>query len=90
MIKLHRYWIIFATSSYSPLPGGMRLGCGVSAYNREDALTVLKEKTFKGSDLPVIKSIEEDIDITTLDQEHIRPNMGVVTIRGVWFPLGYD
>jgi hypothetical protein len=28
----------------------------------------------------------EDIDISLLDQNHVIPNMGVVTFKGVWFP----
>jgi len=28
----------------------------------------------------------ENIDIRLLDQEHVVPNIGMVTFRGIWFP----
>jgi hypothetical protein len=30
--------------------------------------------------------VTEDVDIQTLDQGHVLPNMGVPSERGVWFP----
>jgi hypothetical protein len=29
----------------------------------------------------------EDIDIRLLDQGHVIPNMGVVTFKGIWYPI---
>jgi len=34
----------------------------------------------------VFVGIVPDVDIRTLDQNHVVPNMGVVTSRGVWYP----
>jgi hypothetical protein len=73
---LHRYW--FPTTS--------RLGIGVSAYSVEDAKHLLETTA---PDL--IADIEpttviEDVDIHTLDQNHVIPNMGPPTIRGIWYP----
>ncbi|EAZ97904.1 hypothetical protein MELB17_13567 [Marinobacter sp. ELB17] len=28
----------------------------------------------------------ENIDVQTLDRDHVIPNMGVCTERGIWFP----
>ena len=32
---------------------------------------------------------KEDIDVRALDPNHVLPNIGNVTSRGIWFPLGY-
>jgi hypothetical protein len=45
----------------------------------------LKGKQFQNS-----KPKKENLDIRTLDQGHVIPNMKDPTLRGVWFPLGYD
>lgn len=85
---MRRYWFEFVDAPmYSPL----RLGCGVSAFDRGDAQKILREKVFAevGSTLE-IRRVIEDVDVSTLDPGHVRPNMGVVVHRGVWFPLGYD
>jgi len=45
---------------------------------------------FKGPlPFPVASSIE-DVDIRTLDQGHVIPNMLPPSWRGIWFPLGYS
>lgn len=36
-----------------------------------------------------IKEIVPDVDIRTLDQRHVIPNMEVPVVRGVWFPRGF-
>ena len=87
LAMLHRYWITFADLPASSI---CRLGYGVTAYSREDALQILQFMVFKDDALPGIKEIVEDVDVNKLDQEHVVPNMGVVGWRGVWFPKGYD
>jgi hypothetical protein len=84
---LHRYWFTF-----EPLgrPTRLNLGCGVTAYSREDAETLLREHVFKKEEMPRVSSVVEDVDVRTLDQNHVVPNMGVVSLRGIWFPLGYE
>ena len=89
-MSLRRYWIRFASDTDSPLPLGLRHGCGVTAFNHDDALSILAATVFRGDKLPAIASVEEDIDVSSLDQGRVIPNMGVPTRRGVWFPLGYD
>jgi hypothetical protein len=61
----------------------------VTAYSYEDALSLLKEKVFEGTEPPII-DVVPDVDISELDQNHVIPNMGVPVWRGVWFPLGYQ
>ena len=86
MKNLHRFWFTFKkTQPFSPL----NIGCGVTAYHYEDALEILKSTVFSGKPMLEINSVAEDVDVQALDQNHVIPNMGLVTNRGVWFPLGY-
>lgn len=85
---LRRYWIEFYPSTEQP-PLGLRLGCGVTAYDESDALGLIQTRVFGGAPLPDIAQITPDVNISTLDEKHVRPNMGVCSRRGVWFPLGY-
>jgi hypothetical protein len=87
-MRLRRYWFEF------DLPeewhGRLNLSCGVTAYDVDDAQRLLCERVFEGGELPPIRRLIEDVDISTLDPNHVRPNMGVCVRRGVWFPLGYE
>ncbi|HEX5454320.1 MAG TPA: hypothetical protein VFX06_11050 [Stellaceae bacterium] len=83
---LKRYWTSFERF---PAPTPLNLGCGVTAWTAEDAFSLIKERVFSGNELPKIISCVENIDIRNIDQGHVRPNMGDVTVRGIWFPLGY-
>jgi hypothetical protein len=84
---LQRFWFRF-----SPLGAGRShgLGCGVTAYSREDVISILRSTVFHGEDLPEIREVLEDVDIGSLDQNHVRPNMEVPVWRGVWFPKGFS
>ncbi len=74
---LHRYW--FHTTR--------GFGIGVTAFSREDAEGLIRDATAQVSWLPRdVVEVVEDVDISTLDANHVRPNMGVPTIRGIWFP----
>jgi len=87
MIK--RFWFEFLESSKEPLPIGFQHGCGLSAYDCNDAVQLLKERVFKSTGFLIIEKMIEDVDVSTLDRGHVLPNMGNVTVRGIWFPLGY-
>lgn len=67
----------------------LNIGCGITAKNREDAITLLRERVFDLNPMPEIISCIEDVDVSTLDEGHVLPNMGSVVKRGVWFPVGY-
>lgn len=80
---MHPYWYTFEPFDH---PTPLNWGAGVTAHDDEDALHLLKEAF---GDLPVatmavLKSVDE------LEQGHVRPNMGNVLVRGIWFPLGYE
>jgi hypothetical protein len=85
-MSLRRFWFTFRVApEFSPLG----LGCGVTARCREDAIQILSATVFAGRAVLMIESVVEDVDIRSLDQGHVVPNMGDVTQRGVWFPLGH-
>lgn len=78
------------SSQINDLPPGLAWGCGITAHDYADAISILKQKVFKDQHIPELKDHKENIDIRTLDQGHIVPNMKDPTWRGVWFPLGYE
>jgi hypothetical protein len=88
-MTLHRYWFRFDVALGDPHPPGTLLGCGVSAYNYDDALSILREHVFKGAPLPRVVDAVEDVDVSELDAGEVLPNMGSPVERGVWFPRGY-
>lgn len=65
------------------------MGCGVTAFDCEDANRLLRELVFCVEAIPSPTNVVEDVDITSLDAGHVRSNMGNPVVRGVWFPLGY-
>jgi len=73
---LTRYW--FKT--------GPDTGLGVTGYSRGDAEQLLKKAGYASTDLRRVVEVVENIDVTTLDEGHIRPNMGPPSFRGVWYP----
>lgn len=89
-MTLHRYWFEFDLAVGQPSPMGVRTGCGVTAFSHEDALALLRERVFNTVSLPRVRKTIEDVDVSTLDADHVLPNMGTVTTRGVWFPRGYE
>ncbi len=87
---LHRYWIEFDLTIDDPRSvTGLMLGCGVTAYTRDDALYLVRSRVLHGEALPPIKSIVEDVDVSMLDQGHVMPNIWPPIWRGVWFPPSY-
>ena len=84
--SLHRFWVKFKNPpSFSPL----NMGCGVTAYSRDDVLAQVRASSL----MPVagleIDGVVENVAIDSLDARHVRPNMGDASQRGVWFPLGF-
>jgi hypothetical protein len=74
---LTRYW--FKTTK--------GLGFGITAFSEEDAKVQLTDiATTIGKDYEVVEIIA-DVDVRTLDQTHVIPNMGPPSLRGVWYPL---
>lgn len=87
---MKRYWFEFNFNETDKIPYGLSIGCGVTAFNYEDAIDIIQKKIFTGKKLPNITKEIEAIDVSTLDQGHVIPNMKPPNNRGIWFPIGYD
>ena len=73
---LRRFW--FKTKEH--------LGFGVTAYSLDDATHLVEEAARSlGLDYELADVIE-NVDVRSLDQGHVIPNMGPPNLRGVWFP----
>lgn len=89
-MKLTKFWFTFDLTMRDPHPPGVLMGCGITAVDEEDAVRILKENVFRTHPFAGIKAMVTDVDVSKLDQDHVLPNMGDPTRRGVWFPLGYS
>ena len=89
LIPMTRFWFELSLSIDRPYPPGAPLGCGITAFNKEDAMALLRERVFKDYGEPQITRCVENIDVSTIRDPHIWPNMGDPSIRGVWFPKGF-
>ena len=87
MQTLRKYWFEFEKL---PKPTAINLGCGVTAYDGEDAIRLLQEFVFGPNGPPPIVKRVEDVELSTLDPNHVLPNLGDVNRRGIWFPQGYN
>ena len=81
---LKRYWIEFEGNPADIWP--CIVGCGVTAYDLEDACALVRANLFTSKEMPKIKKVEEDIDVSKLDSAHVLPNIGIPCNRGIWFP----
>jgi len=80
-MELTRYWIEFKPNAE---PALLRMGCGVTALGKSDAITLLQQAL--ETELPPIERVVENVDIRSLDAGHVLPNMGTTSQRGIWFP----
>ena len=84
--RLHRYWFVFVGPN---VPSIVCAGCGVTAWTIDDAMSLVRHRLFEGGDF-LVKDVIEDVDVSTLDANHVLPNMAPPNLRGIWFPLGYQ
>ena len=84
-MKLTRYWFEFV----EPIESELRRSFGVSAWNYDDALHILRSSVHDFHQLQLTQSMS-DVDVTMLDPNHVLPNMGIWSVRGIWFPKGYQ
>ena len=87
--NLTRYWIEFEKTP-NTISAGLQIGCGVTAFDYEDALTIVIQKIFRDEKLTKITARIDNVDIRNLDQGHVLPNMWTPSFRGIWYPLGYQ
>ena len=86
---MHRYWITFDGSDMEKRLLRVDRGIGVTAHSLNDALSILDEELWRGGPGVPISTIIEDVDVSTLDKDHVIPNMALPLERGIWFPLGH-
>ena len=84
-LKLRRYWLEFNTA---PHPA-MEMGVGVTAWNLDDARTLVTSATASEVAQVDLSRVVEDVDLRELDQSHIAPNVvAAPSVRGIWYPQG--
>lgn len=92
MKDLRPYWFEFEIApgdlDQNPSYAGLSWGCGVTAYGYDDAIDILRQTIFRQDPLPKIARVVENIEISQLDEGHVRPNMTTPFARGIWFPAG--
>ena len=84
---LKRYWfIIYPHDRFGPR------NIGATASSKSEAISLIIDSLTKINLTERLVNLNnntesiENIDIRLLDQNHVVPNMGVVTWKGVWFP----
>lgn len=97
---MRRFWINFQLPPEPEQPAtGFRLdgdpwswlrrGVGVTAADPEDALAIIHAELGRYGEIPEPAEVIHDVDVSTLDEDHILPNIGPVVWRGVWWPPGF-
>jgi hypothetical protein len=81
-MPVRRFWFRFGPGE---APLGMSAGCGVTAFDRDDALGLIEER-LKGVP-PEPTLVIQDVDVSDLDEGHVLPNMLSPADRGIWFPM---
>ena len=74
--QLQRFWFRTAEG----------LGIGVTARSRAEAEELARTAAERLNLNFEVLEVVADIDIRTLDQDHVVPNMGPPSVHGVWFP----
>ena len=76
------FWIEFS----KPV-GAYKGGCGVTAYDESDARRILEASDWFVRNGGSIQSVRT-IGFEDIEENHVRPNMGNIFVRGIWFPKG--
>jgi hypothetical protein len=88
MASLIRFWFEFDPLDSPAAKTTPRWG--VTAWTVDDARNLILESGRFGQSLPPITRLVEDVDISTLDENHVLPNMAPPNERCIWYPLGYQ
>ena len=73
---LRRFWF--------PLSKG--IGIGVTAASEAAAREIAEATRAEYFPHAIITGVVPDVDVRSLDQHHVVPNMGPVVFAGVWYP----
>lgn len=90
-VSLIRFWFEFEAAGIEKDWWYLKLGCGVTAWSYEDAVHLPEKNLFKEKSFPPIKKVIENLDVSTLESNHVLPN--IVTqpnMRGIWYPQGLN
>lgn len=94
MKLLIRFWLEF-TVPQPVAPGSILLDggpfyFGITAYSYDDALHILRQNFTIPADAELV-CLVEDVDINSLDANHVLPNLTVPpSWRGIWYPVGFQ
>ncbi|MBT2117372.1 hypothetical protein KK141_02670 [Dyella sp. LX-66] len=80
---LRRFWFKLSSNG---TPSALNIGCGITAYDMNDAWAFLSQDVFPVLGEREVLEVIVDVDVSTLDQRHVIPNMAAPSNRGVWFP----
>jgi hypothetical protein len=91
---LRRFWIEFDLASVEAADeiedtfalGYVRNGLGVTGVDLDDCLGIVRARVFNGAALPAVSRVVEDVDVSTLSEEIVVPNIKPPIWRGIWFP----
>ena len=90
---LIRFWFEF---DYGPGPGGPGITLwhpgpswvGVTAFDYDDAVRIVRAEYFADRSMPTVKSVIEDVDVSKIDLlRTIRFDPPIW--RGIWYPAMY-
>ena len=80
---LRRFWFKLSSNG---MPSVLNIGCGITAYDMNYAWAFLSRDVFPALGEREVLEVVVDVDVSTLDQTHVIPNMAAPSNRGVWFP----
>jgi len=87
-LRVRRYWFEFdvdSSAATSGLRARLASGCGVTGRSEDDCLDLIKRNVVAGNDLPKVRRVIRNIDVSTLSAM-IQRTMDGSRARGVWYP----
>ena len=76
---LTRFWIV-------PVDRNGPMGIGVTGYDIEDALEIVRNRGYAIADRASIREVIENVQFEALPT-HVQRHMGPMVVRGIWYPL---
>jgi hypothetical protein len=90
MQLLTRYWFEFGLSGEDLRRFGYfpAYGVGITAYDYQDALSLLRRWVLRTDEMPKIERVTENVDVSNLLEKNSRIlfQLGCPAWRGVWHP----
>lgn len=83
-----RFWFTFKINNPEGVVPAFVRNYGVTAFEYDDAMDILRKQVFRDTRMPEIESVVPDVDVSTLDPNHVLPNLGIAAARGIWYPRG--